>query len=466
MSIDDAQPDPSRPDTRSPIERFRTKPKKALSVTDLVSPAWCELQYFYSLSKHGKKRATPAMNRGTKVHKKLEDEVHTNVPVSVTTKEDSWGLKIWNTIQGLRTLRETGRTREFHVWGVIEGEIVNGIIDELSYKCPDPEREAQRPAKDGSAETQSSITDYMPSSVTVGGTGKAFSQLGTSIENRMEPVSKEQQGGHRKIYITDIKTRVARSLPSAVAARPTEIQLQLYHSMLTSLAQGQVPLTMFADRYDFDPTAPFSDSFIAEVGSLNEPPFSDATTTTTTDAAASSQDPIDLLLKHNTIQSLWGLMTSQFREHPPTRPPPAAPRSSPPATCIRPPAPTSATGPSPTRPPTYRPTSPTAWPGGAASGRPAASTSTRPAPSAGPVSSWTGVRGSVIGRGRLGSGRRSRSLRRSGGFWLCEYVYFYVYRAWCLRQTETGGTEELMNSYVPCIYSSIIYFAFQEEGRT
>ena len=125
-------------DKRSPLERFRRPPKKTLSVTDLISPAWCELQYLYTLSKHGKKKRTPAMKQGTAVHKALEDEVHTTVQVSTTKREDSWGLRIWNIIQGLRTLRDTGRTREFEVWGTVGGELVNGVIDELSYTCPDP----------------------------------------------------------------------------------------------------------------------------------------------------------------------------------------------------------------------------------------------------------------------------------------------------------------------------------------
>ncbi|KAL8946595.1 MAG: hypothetical protein Q9222_007031, partial [Ikaeria aurantiellina] len=130
------------PDLRSPLERFRTKPKKTLSVTDLVSPSWCELQYWYTLTKHGKKKRTPAMRQGSAVHKTLEEEVHRTVAIDIQTREDAWGLRIWNVIQGLRTLRETGMTRELEVWGVFDGLVVNGVIDELSYTCPDRELEA------------------------------------------------------------------------------------------------------------------------------------------------------------------------------------------------------------------------------------------------------------------------------------------------------------------------------------
>src|SRR6187402_1522359 len=139
--VEIATEDSNAPDMRSPLERFRTPPKKAFSVTDLVSPAWCELQYWYTLTKHGRKRRTPAMKEGTRVHRVLEEQVHTMVKIDITTREDAWGLRIWNVIQGLRTLRDTGQTRELEIWGTVDGLVVNGVIDELSYICPDTELE-------------------------------------------------------------------------------------------------------------------------------------------------------------------------------------------------------------------------------------------------------------------------------------------------------------------------------------
>ncbi|KFZ15598.1 hypothetical protein V501_02642, partial [Pseudogymnoascus sp. VKM F-4519 (FW-2642)] len=105
-------PEPPVPDTRTPLQRYRSFPRKALSVTDLVSPAWCELQYSLTLSLHGRKPRTEAMKRGSEVHAALEEEVYTSVQIEIATKEDAWGLRVWNVIQGLRTLRETGMTRE------------------------------------------------------------------------------------------------------------------------------------------------------------------------------------------------------------------------------------------------------------------------------------------------------------------------------------------------------------------
>ncbi|RMZ91163.1 hypothetical protein DV736_g1609, partial [Chaetothyriales sp. CBS 134916] len=155
---------PLQTDTRSPLDRFRRPPNKALSVTDLVSPAWCELQFFYTLSKHGRKRRTPAMKQGTKVHQQLEDEVHVTVPIEVMTVEDSWALRICNVIQGLATLRETGRTRELEVWGTVGGEIANGVIDEVGYQCPDPKlRAALKTAQgDGKKKNRDIKDDELP----------------------------------------------------------------------------------------------------------------------------------------------------------------------------------------------------------------------------------------------------------------------------------------------------------------
>lgn len=153
----------STPDTRSPLERFRMKPKKALSVSDLVSPAWCELQYWYTLTlQGGKKKRTFAMKQGSVVHQKLEDQVHTTVRVDVATKEDAWGLRIWNVIQGLRSLRDSGLTRELEVWGTIDGQVVNGVIDELSYICPDAKLEdsLRSPLKSEPPANQVTISEY------------------------------------------------------------------------------------------------------------------------------------------------------------------------------------------------------------------------------------------------------------------------------------------------------------------
>ncbi|OAX78216.1 hypothetical protein ACJ72_07480 [Emergomyces africanus] len=239
---------PSVPEIGSPLGRFRRPPRKGLSVTDLVSPAWCELQYWYNLTKFGRKRATPAMKQGTVVHKVLEDQVHTTIPVEVMTREDGWALRIWNVIQGLRTLRVSGMTRELEVWGNVDGEIVTGIIDQLSYECPDDELEASAEASYANLRTskallpeyQTSITEYFLSPA---GGGRRLSDIGATKSEqgvKSSGSTTSPQAPPRKIYITDIKTRAkgSRSIPSASSTgfRPTHLQLQLYYHFLTRLA--------------------------------------------------------------------------------------------------------------------------------------------------------------------------------------------------------------------------------------
>jgi exonuclease V len=299
----DVQPQPElQDDIRSPLERFRTQPKKPLSVTDLVSPAWCELQYWYTLTKFGRKPRTAAMKQGSKVHRVLEEQVHRIVPVQTKTKEDRFGLKIWNTIQGLRTLRETGLTRELEVWGVIDGQVVNGIIDEISYACPDAAYEEELEKK---AEKKAEKS---------GGT-LPLGQL--KIEQSFNSNSNswfESRAPERKAYIADVKTRGVKHVPNGASLRPTYMQLMLYRKLLEALAFNMVDAETIFARYSLNPLEPFSEIFTLEISGL------------TGDGEASDNEmPIDSdspfsilqvteIQQHNSLLSLWSLMISEFSE--------------------------------------------------------------------------------------------------------------------------------------------------------
>ncbi|KAK4498299.1 hypothetical protein PRZ48_010957 [Zasmidium cellare] len=282
-------------DTRSPLERFRTKPKKPLSVTDLVSPAWCELQYWYSLTKYGRVRRTPAMKQGSKIHKEKEMEVHTEVPVELATKEDRLGLRLWNIIQGLRTLRSTGLTRELEVLGVVEGEVVVGIIDEVSWYCPDYEMEQE----------------VLEKAEEVGNGGKkpAILPADQRTMNDFFPGGSWLGDTPKTIYLTDIKTRASKSLPKPGAQmRPTQMQLMLYRRLLNSLAANEVDASKIFERYDLDPDTPFSDTFIAGMGSIqdfSEPRHED-------EPMGVETDPLEEILSYNTLTSLWAHMIAEF----------------------------------------------------------------------------------------------------------------------------------------------------------
>lgn len=291
-------------DTRSPLQRFRTKPKKPLSVTDLVSPAWCELQYWYTLTKFGRKKATPAMKQGSEVHRILEEQDHDMVKVQVKTKEDMWGLKIWNVIQGLRGLRATGTTRELEIWGVIDGQVINGIIDEISYTCPDPAlEEALENSKGEAAEKIKSTLPTDQASITL-------LEDNVSIElDSGAPL--DNPNPQRKAYITDVKTRSRMHLPQGASLRGTLMQLMLYRLLLESLVTNAVPSDVIFARYDLKPLKPFSSTFVAEIAALDFN-FQDDTPSSCSALSNSTQTSIHELKSHKNLSALWNVMIDEF----------------------------------------------------------------------------------------------------------------------------------------------------------
>ncbi|ROT42152.1 hypothetical protein SODALDRAFT_354280 [Sodiomyces alkalinus F11] len=259
----------STDDTRSPLVRFRTFPKKPFSVSDLTAGSWCELQYWYTLTRlpYGRKTRTRAMKEGTRVHKDLEDEVHTTVRIEIASKTDAFGLRLWNIVQGLRTLRDTGLTRELEVWGFVDGNVVNGIIDGLSSIHPDPEfeRELRR-----SRELQPNMADYFPPRKT---------------GNEEIP----------QVYLTDVKTRGKRTTANAASLRPAKVQLFLYHRFLSDMAADKLDYLRVFRRYNLDPDEPFSDSFLAQMANLHDEEFFDASETETdvdTDGSFAAAPPL------------------------------------------------------------------------------------------------------------------------------------------------------------------------------
>jgi exonuclease V len=272
-------------------------------VTDLVSPAWCELQYLYALSKFGRKPRTQAMKTGTRIHQTLEDEVHTRVPVQVKSKEDRFGLRIWNAIQGLRRLRKTGLTRELEVWGVVQGQVVNGVIDELSFTCPDADyeekHELSEPEKSGGTMPLGQLSIQ-----------QAFAKAGgTPRDKDADDAWLGTLRPDRQVYIADVKTRGVRSLPSGASLRPTWMQLMLYRKLLKSLSLNTVDAETIFARYDVAPLETFSEVFMLEAG------------TTGSDYMQLDSDiPEDQVLRDNELRShpnllsLWSLMVSEYQQ--------------------------------------------------------------------------------------------------------------------------------------------------------
>lgn len=253
------------------------------------------------------------MKQGSAVHKKLEDEVHRTVAVDIKTKEDAWGLRIWNIIQGLRTLRGTGMTRELEVWGVLDGLVVNGIIDELSYICPDRELEAS--AIDSTnvppplPANQPTITDFLSPNGS-----QTLSQANSGSSTRSFQTSPNTPPS---IYIADVKTRNSSSVPKAASFRPTLMQLMLYHRLLSNMATNTIDTSILFARYALKPHEPFSDGFIAQISEMFYDAPTDPSQISDPDPPPSStpdldQDTLSLLLAHNSLTHLWALMMRDF----------------------------------------------------------------------------------------------------------------------------------------------------------
>lgn len=234
------------------------------------------------------------MKEGSKVHQKLEDQVHTTVQVEIATKEDAFGLKIWNIIQGLRTLRDTGVTRELEVWGLVDGNVVNGLIDFLTYENPNPEFEEEwinSQDSQAGAESQHKITNFFPT------------------DRPEEPGRKHT----RKVYLTDVKTRGTKSIPKGVALRPTKVQLYLYHHFLSGMASDQLNYLQVFRRYGLDADAPFSDAFLAEIGGVHDDLFHDASSLVSSETVASQDSDTHDLLRYRTLQELVPLLKNELR---------------------------------------------------------------------------------------------------------------------------------------------------------
>lgn len=305
---------------RPPLERFRSsKSGKTLSVTDLISPAWCELQYFYNLTMPWRKKTTVAMRQGSKVHKTLEDQVHRTVPIDVQTKEDAWSLKIWNIIQGLRTLRETGMTRELQVLGIIDGQVVCGVIDELSYICPD------RVLEQGS---RPMIIEKTPTASQIRLPNLLKQRRHSAVEGSGDVVRKKSRLLEKtpSIYLTDVKTRGAKSLPQGSSFRPTLIQLMLYHRLLSDLADNRTDPAVVFDRIGLRPNAPFSAALFAQIAATNDETCYDVPSDSPIPSEDSSsepaepessattipQDTLQLFRSHNSLHQLWKLLTDEI----------------------------------------------------------------------------------------------------------------------------------------------------------
>ncbi|KAF9451416.1 hypothetical protein P691DRAFT_699478 [Macrolepiota fuliginosa MF-IS2] len=254
----------------SPLDLFRSH--GVLSVTDLVSPAWCEVQFEYGLrgkrsrplhrrprafkSTSGKEIKTDTAiaakndvitSKGKAIHKSLEREVKAEeTVVEITTAEERWALRLVNMLACLKGMQIEGMTREMPVFGIEDGEVVVGIIDELVYRPISHGNHDGTEVKDPS---RTRLEVYFPVS-------------GCSTDTRLDlPVSFTLQ-------IIDTKTRQRPSLPLYEDTIPSRLQLMLYHRLLSRLVSPEpsFDFLIFWQLANVDPAQPLSWKFLQQAG--------------------------------------------------------------------------------------------------------------------------------------------------------------------------------------------------------
>ncbi|KAF5366932.1 hypothetical protein D9757_010842 [Collybiopsis confluens] len=279
----------------SPLRQFR--PNNVISVTDLVSPAWCEVQFDYGLrqKRHRRLPDRPAsftteqgteifvdkvvaaaadqnMKRGKSVHKRLEREIQPEqVQVQISTEEERWGLRyiniflhlylanityrIINMIDCVELLLLSGCAREMPVFGIVKGNVVLGIIDEVVLDQPttrikrelkSPPSTPQKPKRARVSPSQLPITTFLSSS-----------SVPLSSDTFITPYS---------FHLIDTKTRRNSSLPREEDALSSRLQLMMYHRMLANLIASSTPFDFnsFWRKLGLDEAAPFSPKFLAQ----------------------------------------------------------------------------------------------------------------------------------------------------------------------------------------------------------
>ncbi|EIW59588.1 uncharacterized protein TRAVEDRAFT_71603 [Trametes versicolor FP-101664 SS1] len=328
---------------RAPFQEFRKWNGGILSVTDLVGPSWCEVQFDYGLRQKRYKKLEDrptsfvtaegktisvvqnvaaqndrTVSRGKSVHKVLEREVQPDVvAVQVTTPEERWGLRLVNMLSSLHTLMTHGYCREMPVFGVVQDQVVTGIIDEIARKpmplttqethnqgvgtsSPNkrgppstPSKHATKRSKHDAVQDQAQITNFFSP-------GKRAS---------IPPPATEPT--EYSLHLSDTKTRTRPALPPDEDTLASRVQLMLYHRLLSNLLAPSAPFVQAPTPLDFaalwtrvgvDPARRFSDGFLTQAGLAPEAVTQDTPTEATDTATQSSADSLSCL---NDLTVAW-----------------------------------------------------------------------------------------------------------------------------------------------------------------
>ncbi|OCB87070.1 hypothetical protein A7U60_g5805 [Sanghuangporus baumii] len=270
--------DESESAVKSPFVEFRQRQRGYLTVTDLIAPAWCEVQFDYGLrqfrnkpiSKRPQSFVTPKgkeikveakvaaknediLDKGKIVHKKLEREIHKEeVLIKVKRKEEIWALKLLDFLVRLKTIKATSVVRELPIWGIIQDHPVYGKIDELRLET-------------------SNLTNGPNNLTSQSKDGQTQTKLHSFLTNAKEIIHASFNAHSQIIHIIDNKTRQNASVPSHVDSLPSRLQLMLYWLMLTralTTSDDGTSFSSFCARIGLRPARKFSGAFITEMASL------------------------------------------------------------------------------------------------------------------------------------------------------------------------------------------------------
>ncbi|EIW59587.1 uncharacterized protein TRAVEDRAFT_58347 [Trametes versicolor FP-101664 SS1] len=293
---------------RAPLQQFRSWKGGILSVTDLVGPSWCELQFDYALrqQRHRKLADRPAsfvtaegktihvaqdlasqndrtVARGKSIHKALERGVQPDSPpVQATTTEERWGLRLINMLVALQTLMKVGYCREMPVFGIVHDQVVTGIIDEIVRKPtqletqPDTKNVAipskrgapSPPFEHAAKKIKYDASEDQPQTST---------SLSPGLHISTAPPAAGSEPTRYTLHLSDTKTRTEPTLPPDEDTLSSRFQLMLYHRLLSDLiapaaptVQARAPLSFVTlwRRVNANPQRRFSQRFLTQAGPL------------------------------------------------------------------------------------------------------------------------------------------------------------------------------------------------------
>ncbi|KZV76389.1 hypothetical protein PENSPDRAFT_598720 [Peniophora sp. CONT] len=284
----------------SPYSLFRAW-RKTLSVSDLVGPLWCEVQYDYGLRQRRwielEKRPTSfltadnnviqvnqkiaadndrTLKSGSAIHEKLERRLRPDVvEVQVMNESERWALRLLQMIACLADIQTYGFCREMPSFGILHGHLVNGIIDEVGRKPwitnfrsnSNRSTAATGPTTKRPLSTPSSPRKpkkARPSLPAPAAPATAQQTRLTTFVGSSRAAPAAPNTPSYALHLSDTKTRRKQTIPSDDDATSARLQLMIYQRLLVGVMSPSFPWAAFWARLGVDPLEPLCDEFLEQ----------------------------------------------------------------------------------------------------------------------------------------------------------------------------------------------------------